>query len=207
MYFFWHFVFQNDRLGYFFSLTSSVIFVYLIVNHFGKFGVLISTLFLIISVIILRLNVSAAEEAHNFYHRVLTPSYEPYLDKKPIVLNIPYNYKGVYIYRHKYKMPTSMYFFYQKNIDYTYCVSTPFFSSTDSVIAEKLSDTTYRINLMAPGSWLMNETMGGVDYENDRVRVDYQEGNQSAIIYLKNLDRSEPGLYCTANRGFVRLGK
>jgi hypothetical protein len=207
MYFFWHFVFQNDRLGYFFSLTSSVIFVYLIVKHMGKLGIIISTFFLIISVIILRFNISAAEEAHDFYHQILTPSYEPYLDKKPIILNLPYNYKGIYIYRHKYRMPTSMYFFYEKNIDYTYCVSTPFFSSTDSVVAVKLSDTMYRVHLSAPGSWLMNETLGGVDYENDRVRVDYEVGNQSATIYLKKYDRLEPVLYCTGNRGFVELGK
>ena len=207
MYFFWHFVFQNDRLGYFFSLTSSAIFVYLIVKRMGKLGILISTLFLSLSVIILRYNISAAEEAHNFYHRILTPSYEPYLDKKPIVLNLPYNYKGIYIYRHKYRMPTSMYFFYEKNIDYTYCVSTPLFRSTDSIIVAKLSDSIFRVYLAAPGSWLMNETLGGVDYENDRVRVDYEEGNQSATIYLKKHDRSEPVLYCTGNRGFVELGK
>jgi len=49
----------------------------------------------------------------------------------------------------------------------------------------------------------MKESLGGSDYENEEVKVDYADDNQSAIVYLKNYDQSQPILYCTGSRGFV----
>lgn len=205
MYFYWHFPFQNDRLGYYFSLVASTLFAFFLITQFKQVGIALSIIFIAINFYFLRYNIYKIESAHYFYHKLLTPSYEPYLNKKPVVLNLPYNYNGVYVYRHKLRMPSSLYFFYQKNIDYTYVLSTPFFSSTDSIIPTKISDSVYKITLAVPGGWLMNEAMGGSDYENEKVRVDYADDNQSAYIYLQQYDKTQPILYCTGSKGFVKL--
>jgi hypothetical protein len=96
-----------------------------------------------------------------------------------------------------------MYFFHSKDINYRYTTSMPFFRSTDSIEIKRMADSIFHIELRAPESWLMKESLGGSDYENEEVKVNYADDNQSAMIYLKNYDRSQPILYCTGSRGFV----
>jgi hypothetical protein len=51
----------------------------------------------------------------------------------------------------------------------------------------------------------LKESLGGDDFENEEVMVDYADNNLSALIYLKNFGKNQPILYCTGSRGFVEL--
>ena len=96
-----------------------------------------------------------------------------------------------------------MYWAYDKDIDFTYTTSMPFFRPTDSIEITRKTDSIFHISLRAPEAWLMKESLGGSDYENDDVKVDYADDNQSALIAIKNYNKNQPILYCTGDRGFV----
>ncbi len=204
MYFFWHFPIQNDRLGYYLSAFAFVLFSIWSISNLGQIGKLITVLFMLANLFFFRINIHNIEESIYFTEKIAVNSYKPYLDKCPIILNLPYNYKGFYSFRKIFRFESSMYFYFQKDIKFIYTTSMPFFSPTDSVETEKLSDSTYKIRLRAPGAWLMKESLGGLDYQNDQVKVDYSDDNQEATILIKNFNNN-PILYCTGNRGFVEL--
>jgi len=203
MYFFWHFPIQNDRLFYYPSIFLYALFVLIVVDNLKKLGLVIAVLFLIVNMIFLRLNIAKIEESIHFTEKIAIPSYKPYLNAKPIVLNLPYNYKGFYSFRKIFRFKSSMYWAYDRDIDFTYTTSMPFFCATDSIRVDKIDDSSFKIHLQSSGSWLMRESLGGSDYENDDVKVDFAGDNQSATIYLKKMSKSSPILYCTGNRGFV----
>lgn len=205
MYFFWHFPIQNDRLFYFPSAFLYSLLGLILIENFKKIGILIASLFLIANMVVLRMNISKLESAIFFAEKIAIPSYKPYIHAKPVILNMPYNYQGFYAFRKIFRFKSSMYWAYEKDIDFTYTTSMPFFNSTDSIVIDKWQDSAYKITLHAPGSWLMKESLGGSDYENEEVKVDYSDDNQSAVIHLKKYNNDQPILYCTGNRGFVRL--
>lgn len=203
MYFFWHFPIQNDRLFYYPSAFLYTILIFILIVFFNRIGILLSVGLIIANILVFRLNISSLEESIHFTEKIAIPSYKPYLDKKPIILNMPYNYKGFYSFRKIFRFKSSMYWAYDRDIDYVNTTSMPFFSPTDSIEVKRMGDSIFHIQLQAPGSWLMKESLGGSDYENNDVKVDYADDNQSAMIYLKTYNRSQPILYCTGSRGFV----
>jgi hypothetical protein len=203
MYFFWHFPIQNDRLGYYTSAFLYSLVALFLITSLRKIGIALSVIFLLFNVFFLRKNINALEESIHFTENITIPSYKPYLDKHPVILNMPYNYKGFYSFRKIFRFKSTMYWAHDRDIDFTYTTSMPFFNSTDSVEVNRINDSIFNIQLRAPGAWLMKESLGGSDYENEEVKVDYADDNQSAMIYLKNYNRSQPILYCTGSRGFV----
>jgi hypothetical protein len=203
MYFNWHFLYINDRLGYFFSPFLYFLFVYFLFKLDIKIAVGLCSIFLALNYIILRISIIEINESKYFTENILTKSYVNYLDKSPYILNLPFSYKGFYSLRKTHRLNSLMYFFHSKDINYRYTTSMPFFRSTDSIEIKRMADSIFHIELRAPESWLMKESLGGSDYENEEVKVNYADDNQSAMIYLKNYDRSQPILYCTGSRGFV----
>jgi hypothetical protein len=203
MYFNWHFLYINDRLGYFFSPFLYFLFVYFLFKLNLKIAISLCSIYLALNYMILRMSMIEINESKHFTENILTKSYVNYLDKSPYILNLPFSYKGFYSLRKTHRLNSLMYFFHLKDINYHYTTSMPFFSPTDSIEIKRLADSIFHIELRAPGSWLMKESIGGSDYENAEVKVDYADDNQSAMIYLKNYDRSQPILYCTGSRGFV----
>jgi hypothetical protein len=205
MYFFWHFPIQNDRLFYYPSAFLYAILVFLLITFYNRIGMLLSIILIIANILVFRLNISSLEESIHFTEKIAIPSYKPFLNQRPVILNIPYNYKGFYSFRKIFRFKSAMFWAYDKDIYFTYIASMPFLNSTDSIEIDRKNDSVFQINLHAPGSWLMKESLGGSDYENVDVKVDYADDNQSAIIYLKNYDRNQPILYCTGSRGFVEF--
>lgn len=203
MYFNWHFLYINDRLGYFFSPFLYFLFVYFLFKIDLKIAVCLCSIYLTLNYTVLRKSMIEINESKHFTENILTKSYLNYLDKSPYILNLPFSYKGFYSLRKTHRLNSLIYFYYLKDINYRYTTSMPFFSPTDSIEVKRMGDSIFHIQLQAPGSWLMKESLGGSDYENEDVKVDYADNNQSAMIYLKTYDRSQPILYCTGSRGFV----
>ena len=203
MYFFWHFPIQNDRLFYYPSAFLYAIIVFILITFFNQIGMWLSAFLIIANILVFRLNISSLEESIHFTEKIAIPSYKPYIDKKPIILNMPYNYKGFYSFRKIFRFKSSMYWAYDKDIDFTYTTSMAFFRPTDSIEITRKTDSIFHISVRASGAWLMKESLGGSDYENDDVKVDYADDNQSALIAIKNYNKNQPILYCTGDRGFV----
>ena len=203
MYFNWHFLYINDRLGYFFSPFLYFLLVYFLFKIDFKIAVCLCSIYLTLNYTVLRKSMIEINESKHFTENILTKSYLNYLDKSPYILNLPFSYKGFYSLRKTHRLNSLIYFYYLKDINYRYTTSMPFFSPTDSIEVKRMGDSIFHIQLQAPGSWLMKESLGGSDYENEEVKVDYADDNQSALIYLKTYDRSQPILYCTGSRGFV----
>ena len=130
MYFFWHFPIQNDRLFYYPSAFLYAILVFVLIVFFNRIGILLSVVLIISNILVFRLNISSLEESIHFSEKIAIPSYKPYLDKKPIILNMPYNYKGFYSFRKIFRFKSSMYWAYDKDIDFTYITSMPFINPT-----------------------------------------------------------------------------
>lgn len=203
MYFNWHFPIINDRLGYFLFAFLSPLFILLSYSSLKSYGFSIAAIYLLFNIYFLRQNIFDIQESIKFSEKIVVPSYKPYMEKNPLILNLPFNYQGLYCFRKNYRLNKAIDFFYNKKVDYTVATSMPFFQPTDSIEIVRKSDSVLLINLRAPGSWLMKESLGGGDYENEDVRVDYADDNQSALITIKDLNKSQPILYCTGNRGFV----
>jgi len=205
MYFFWHFPIQNDRLAYYTSAFIYTLITLGLITYLKKLGVVLAIVFLFLNVFFLRKNISNIEESIYFTENIAIPSYKPFLNQRPVVLNIPYNYKGFYSFRKIFRFKSAMYWAYNRDIDFVYTASMPFFQSSDSVEVKRIGDSIFSIQLRAPGAWLMRESLGGSDFENTDVKVDYADDNQSAMIYLKTYDKNQPVLYCTGSRGFIEF--
>lgn len=204
MYFFWHFPIQNDRLGYFLFCFGYPSLIYILFCIFKRFAVIISFVFLAFNFIFLRENVSKISEASQFIEKKLINSYTPYLRLKPIILNLPYNYKGMYGYRIPNRFREAIQYHHKISPEYTYTCSMPFMTEQDSITVDKLSESSFQINLITQGGWLMNKELGGFDYENNDVIVDYADDNMSAIIHIKKYSKNQPILYITTRSGFVK---
>jgi hypothetical protein len=167
-------------------------------------GLFLSFLFLVCNIIFLNINIKSIQDAMQYGEQRLYHSYMPYIDKSPYILNLPYNYKGFYIYRDHWRIISYFEFRQKKKMKYHYVASMPFMNITDSIQVQKLNDTTLYLSLKAPGSWFMKGTLGAEDYENENLKVDFSDDNLFATVTLKRYDSTSPILYCTGEKGFVQ---
>lgn len=205
MYFFWHFPIQNDRLGYFPSAFLYSLVVLIFITLFKRLGMGFAILFLILNLMVLRINISKLEKSIHFTEDICIPSYQKYIDRNPIILCMPYNYNGFYSFRKIFRFESAMYYTYNKDVKFTYVSSMPMTQPSDSVVVQRINDSSFKMQLQAPGGWFMKESLGGSDFENDEVRVKFADDNQSAEVVLKQYDPNQPILYCTGSRGFVEI--
>lgn len=205
MYFMWHFPIQNDRLGYFLSIFLFAIFIFILFDVLGKkLATLIVLFFIISNVYFLRKNIGVIQHAIIFSETTLKNSYDYYKDKNPYILNLPFNYKGFYIYRKKHRLNSARRFYDKQEIEFNYVASMPFNSLSDSVLISKINDSTFNMRLVGDG-WFMYNDVGASDYETEKIKFNVDEWNKNALIILKNYKSVSPILYCTGNRGFVEL--
>lgn len=207
MYFMWHFRLENDRLGYYIAPFLFILFFIFSTSLLPRLLIPLGICTLILNICILKINQGEIEKSIHFTEKILPSSYQKFQSLKPIVINLPYNFNHFYTYRSEHRLCDAQYFFYKKDVAYQYVASMPFFSANDSVVIKQQTDSTFHIALAAPGSWFMNGMIGGSDYENESVKVDYADDNQSLDLVLKKRNKKSPILYVSGKRGFVEWEK
>ncbi len=204
LYFMWIFPVENGRYAYFLVPFLFALMALFLSHRLGIVGRSIMFVFVVLNLVMFKHNTKALQYAVKFSEEIIPPTIEPYLDSNPIILNMPQSFKGVYMFRHSYRLERYAKIHFDKNPDYTLVANMPFLSTTDSVTTEALNDSTLLMRLAAPGSWFMYNHRGLTPYETDELKVEVNEWMDVTITF-KGRDTSRPILYVTAHQGFVEL--
>lgn len=207
MYFYWHFPVLNDRLEYFLLPFCYALFVMVMYGFFKSYAKYFVLLFLLINIFLFRIQINKIQESIHFTEHIVSKSYEKYLDKDPVILNLPYIYNGFYSFRKPHRFKNFMKFQYNKDIKFHYVSSMAFNSIQDSIEYKFINDSTIHMKNRGTDSWFLYESNGGIDYENEDLKVDFTENNQEAFVSLKFPIKNKTILYCQGKNGFVEIKK
>jgi hypothetical protein len=168
MYFMYLFNTENDRLGYFFSITFYQLFAYVLISVFAYAGGPLCLAFLAMEIFFLHAQVKKWYEA-GVVHMNCINSFIWTDAPKVFVLNQPANYGGVYEFRNNERLAWALRFFkdYQHSDSLKIVMSSCYLSPDDSTTVKVVNDSTLDVTIFNHGGWLMREAVGASDYGTD----------------------------------------
>lgn len=181
---------QSDRYGYSASLFFYAFLLYGIYIFFGKQITYIFSVATVVSFIFLLIPaVNRWHQSGNLSY-ALIQSYPLQPNQKALLLNLPDNYKGVYTMRNGFEKGLCI--VHNKNyIGSTHTIAWVNVLSLDNETAfKKINDTTFKVECTKYGKWYYYNGKGAADYENENMKVDFDEWNfgYQLTIYPTNKD-------------------
>ncbi len=119
--------------------------------------------------------------------------------KRVYILNLPDNFRGAYMYRNL--RPSA---FEGNFIKYNYLIPKTEIievlnynlgECSDSVVVEKTNDAQLKVTLSKPGIWWWYKTLGAIDYETDKVKVDVDDSGHFYVVDFKQMQAGDVFLY------------
>lgn len=207
MYFYWHYPILNDRLEYFLLPFLYFIFTFILFQLFQKKALFLTLGFLILNIILFRVQINKIQKSIVYHETIIPNSYKRYLEKEPVILNLPYTYNEFYCFRNAQRFINFISFKEHKKINFHYVSSMAFNSPMDSVEYKFINDSTIDLSMKADGSWFLYKSNGGIDFETKDLKVDFSDDNQRARILLKSSIKNSTILYCNGKDGFKEIEK
>jgi hypothetical protein len=166
--------YENNRLGYFFSLLFFQLCFFTLYNYIKKgriaFAVLLLTANVYFSFIVARdLKIAG----HIYKNCVRT--FPDLRHKKIYLLNLPNNYKGIYLFRSPWRLEAAISFFNHKEYSFNEIASTNILRANDSFALYTITDTTLKVGHNNLGDYFMRGPYGAYDREDSAYSFDVDE--------------------------------
>jgi hypothetical protein len=189
LYFYWMHPFENDRYGYFasiFFIVFTVLIIYKIPhNYFRK---LVLLLYMGANVFYFVNMISNANEAVEVQHSLLSNFEIPSTNDTIIILGMPDNYNGMYMFRDHKKnahiLRKSLSMMYDKDFDNTVIDVAQFnqVNLTDGLNVKVVNNKTLRVVFNQAGNWFWKAGVGLSDYETELFKVEVKSGYYDLIF-------------------------
>ena len=189
LYFYWMHPFENDRYGYF----ASIFFIVFVVSILYKipndnFRKLFLILYLGINIFYFINVIFNANEAVEVQHSLLSNFEIPATNDTIVILGMPDNYNGMYMFRDHKKnahiLRKSLSMMYDKDFDNTIIDVAQFnqINLTDGLSVNVVRDRTLRVAFNQAGNWFWDAGVGLSNYETELFKVEVKSGYYDLIF-------------------------
>lgn len=177
---------QSDRYGYIASLFYYPLFVIIAFRLFHKF-IFIPLIFTeIVVCIMLLMNAVQLWQHSGDIAFSLLQSYPLQYSQKAFIINLPDNYKGVYMFRNGFVEGLALTHHKSQKYNAETLAWINIFSNENETSTEILKDSTYYVKCLKDGKWYYYKGKGADDYENENYKVDFDEWNTAYNLTIKN---------------------
>jgi len=205
LYFYWLHPFENDRYGYFASLFFIVVAVSIIYKITHKYlKRMLLFLFIGTNLFYFVKMVNNANQATEVQHSLLSSFELPTTSDTIVILGMPDNYNGMYLFRDHKKnahiLRKSLSMMYEKDFDNVILDVAQFnqVNVNDGLNVTTVDDQTLRVRFNQTGNWFWKAGVGLSNYETGLFSVEVKPGFYD--LHLKNKADNYIFLYTDQNK-------
>lgn len=166
--------YENNRLGYFFSLLFFQLCFFALYSYVKKGRIVFVALMLTANVFFSFIVARDLKIAGHIYKNCIH-TFPKLGNNKAYLLNLPNNYKGIYLFRSPWRLEAALSFFNHTEYHFNEIASTNLLRANDSFHLYTNSDTLIKLGHNNPGDYFMRGPYGAYDREDSSYSFDVDE--------------------------------